>query len=358
MTLALLAVVLSLIGLIAVYSASWVVALERFDNLYHYLSRQAIALAVGLVIMVIAASLDYKIWKRLAPVGFLTTLVLLVVVLTPLGTERGGAQRWIDVGPALFQPSELAKLTFVVYLAAWFEKRADLLAHWRLGFLPFLVATSLIAALIMLQPDMGTMMVLALTAMTMAFAAGAKGVHLLYTSVLGLVSVVTLVLVEPYRLTRFLTFLNPSETQGSAYHISQSLLAIGSGGLFGRGFGQSVQKHLYLPAPHTDSIFAIISEELGFVRAGLILGLLLFLGIRGYRIARGAPDALSRLLATGITSWLLIQATINLGAMLGVLPLTGVPLPFLSYGGSSLIFTLTGIGILLSISKHAAYEVK
>ena len=356
LTLALLAVILSLVGLIAIYSASWVIALERFDNLYYYLSRQAVALVAGLILMIICASLDYQIWKRLAPAGFLITLLLLTAVLTPLGTELGGARRWIDLGPVLFQPSELAKLAFIVYLAAWFEKRAELLSHWRHGFLPFLVATGVISALIILQPDIGTMMVLALTAMTMAFVAGAKAVHLLYAGFLGAVAAVTLVLVEPYRIQRLLTFLKPSELLGSAYHINQSLLAVGSGGLFGRGFGQSIQKHLYLPTPFTDSIFAIIAEELGFLRAGAILALLLWLAIRGYRIARGAPDDFSRLLATGITSWLIIQASINLGSMLGVLPLTGVPLPFISYGGSSIIFTLAGVGILLSISRHSVYE--
>lgn len=356
LTLAFLAVVLSVFGLIAIFSASWVVALGQSNSHYYYLTRQSIALVVGLVAMVIAASLDYQAWKRFAPLGFFITLILLIVVLTPLGTERGGATRWIDLGPMLFQPSELAKLVFVVYLAAWFEKRAELLGNWRQGFVPFLIATGFISALIILQPDMGTMMVLALTAMTMAFVAGAKGIHLLYAGFLGGIAATTLVLVEPYRLTRLLTFLNPSEIQGSAYHISQSLLAIGSGGLFGRGFAQSVQKHWYLPAPHTDSIFAIIAEELGFLRAGAILALLLWMAIRGYRIARGAPDAFSRLLATGITSWLIIQAAINLGAMLGVLPLTGVPLPFISYGGNALIVTLIGVGILLSISRHSVYE--
>src|SRR3990172_10346105 len=180
LTLAFLAVIVAAVGLVAIYSASWVIALEQSGNLYYYLTRQSIALVVGLIAMVIAASLDYQVWKKLAPLGFIITLILLIVVLTPLGTERGGATRWIDLGPTLFQPSELAKLAFVVYLAAWFEKRAELLGNWRQGFVPFLIATSLISALIMLQPDMGTMIVLALTAMTMAFVAGAKGVHLLY----------------------------------------------------------------------------------------------------------------------------------------------------------------------------------
>ncbi len=357
-TLAFLVVTLSAIGLMAIYSASWVVARDYFDNLSHYLTRQAVALVVGLCAMIIAASLDYRVWKRLAPLGFGSVLILLIAVLTPLGTEIGGAKRWIDLGPMLLQPSELAKLAFIVYLAAWYEKRAELLGNWRQGFVPFLVATGLISALIMFQPDMGTMILLALTAMTMAFVAGAKGIHLLYASFFGGVAAVALILVEPYRLTRLLTLFNPSETQGAAYHISQSLIAIGSGGLFGRGFGESLQKYLYLPTPHTDSIFAILAEELGFLRTSAILVLLLWVAIRGYRIARTAPDAFSRLLATGITSWIILQAAINLGAMLGVVPLTGVPLPFISYGGNALIVTLAGVGILLSISRHSAYEQK
>lgn len=352
-TLAVLAVILSLIGLVAIYSASWAIARDRFDNLYYYLTRQSIALAFGLVAMIVAANLDYKVWKRLAPVGFLVTLILLVLVLTPLGEVRGGAQRWLDLGPFLFQPSELAKLTMAIYLAAWFDRRGTALAQWREGFLPFLFVTGFVGGLILLQPDMGTMLVLALTALTVAFVAGARLVHLLYAGVFGGIAVLALVLVAPYRLSRLLTFLRPTDLLGAAYHINQSLVAIGSGGLWGRGFGQSVQKHFYLPAPHTDSIFAVIAEELGFLRAGVIIALLLWLIVRSYRVAQQAPDTFSKLLATGITSWLAIQAIINLGAMMEILPLTGIPLPFLSYGGSSTIITLTSIGILLSISRHS-----
>ena len=246
------------------------------------------------------------------------------------------------------------KLTLILYLASWLEKREGNIKSIARVLLPFLVLVGVVAGLVMLEPDMGTTMVIILIAIAMFFSAGASWAEISLTGLLALIIGWILIYSSSYRWQRFLTFINPAkESTGAAYHISQALLAIGSGGLWGVGFGQSRQKYLYLPQAHTDSIFAIIGEELGFFRAAGIFILYIILGLRGFRIAQRAPDSFARFLAVGITSWLIFQTLINLSAMLGLLPLTGVTLPFISYGGSSLVINLIAVGILLNISRQA-----
>jgi cell division protein FtsW len=345
---------LSLVGLLAISSASVVISFERFGYNNYYLIRQAISLVIGLAALAVGMRIDYQFWRKHATVIFGVAALLMVAVLIPgIGTKFSGAQRWFDIGPATIQPSELLKLSLIIYLAAWFEKRQGILSDLKQGYLPFLLTLAGLTMLIILQPDMGTAVTVGAIALTQAFAAGAPGIYLLGTVILGAISSFVMIRIEPYRFQRLLTFFNPEDPQGAAYHITQSLLAIGSGGLFGLGFGNSLQKYLYLPQAQTDSIFAILAEELGFLRAGAILLLFFWLIMRGIKIAAAAPDVFSRLLATGITAWIAWQAIINLGAMLGALPLTGVPLPFISYGGTALVVLLFGVGILLNISKHA-----
>lgn len=348
--------VLVVLGLIMLSSASAVVSYENFANNYYYLKHQLIYGAlIGLVLMVIVSKLDYRIWKKFAAfMLFLTVLLLLAVFIPGLGFEYGGARRWINLpGLSTIQPTEIVKLTFVIYLATWLEKRQKGISDWKYGFLPFVAVIGLIGLLIMLQPDLGTMSVIIFSAIVVYYIAGASYKHLLALGASGIVIFLTLIKIAPYRMARFTVFLNPSlDPQGIGYQINQALLAIGSGGLFGRGLGKSIQKYNYLPEATGDSIFAIISEELGFIRVVIIIFLFAYLGYRGFLISKKAPDMFGKLVATGITTWFVYQAFVNIAAMVALVPLTGIPLPFISYGGTALLCTLVGVGILINISKY------
>lgn len=341
-------------GIVMISSSSIVVSMENTGKNYAYVVKQVISLLFGLGAMFATYFIDYRFWKKNAFWMFIITLILLILVFVPgIGRSAGGAQRWIDIGGSWFQPSELVKLTFLIYLASWLDNRGERAQNFLVGFVPFIFLIMIVGSLIMLQPDLGTTSVIMLSAITVYFVAGANPSHMMIGA--GFLTIVLTILIKSsaYRTQRLLVFLNPSvDAQGAAYHINQALLAVGAGGLWGLGFGQSKQKYLYLPEAHTDSIFAIIAEELGFIRSGLVILAFLALAYLGFRIARNAPDRFSRLLAVGITSWITIQALINIGAMLNLLPLTGVPLPFISYGGTSLIILLASIGIMLNISKH------
>ncbi|MEK7142913.1 MAG: putative lipid II flippase FtsW [Patescibacteria group bacterium] len=352
---ALVVFLLCLFGLMMISSASIVISQERFGNNFYYVTHQAVSLIIGLILMLLAYFIDYRFWQKIALTFFLASLIILLGVFIPkIGQEFGGAHRWIGIGGLFFQPSEIIKLTFVIYLAAWLAKRGDKIQNFSLGFIPFAFLMIVLGFLIMSQPDLGTLSVIVITGAVVFFAAGARLSHLGAGAAIVAALFYFLIKIAPYRLQRFLVFLNPNqETLGAAYHINQALIAIGSGGLWGLGFGQSKQKYLYLPQAHTDSIFAIIAEELGFIRAGLVILAFIFLGLKGLKIAQNAPDDFGRLLAVGITSWLVFQAFINIAAMVNLLPFTGIPLPFISFGGTSLIISLFGAGILLNISKYS-----
>lgn len=344
---------LCIFGLLMIYSSSAVVSFEQHGVNNFYFKKQLMSLLIGLVSMAVASLIDYRFWKKYS-VLFLGITILLLMSVFILGKETMGAQRWLSIGGISIQPSEIAKLTFIIYLAAWLEKRSENIKDFKYGFLPFLVILGTICFLIIKQPDMGTMSVIVATGITMFFISGASLVHLGIGFVFLVGIFLLLIKSAPYRLQRFLVFLNPADEKlGAGYHINQALLAIGSGGLWGLGFGQSKQKYLYLPEPQTDSIFAIITEELGFLRAILVFVVFILIALRGFKIAKNAPDQFATLLAAGITVWIVIQFFINIGAMIGLMPLTGIPLPFISYGGSSLIILLTAVGILLNISKQA-----
>lgn len=344
---------LCIFGLLMIYSSSAVLSFEQYGINNYYFKKQLVSFGIGLVALVITSAIDYRFWQKYATVFLAITVVLLISVFI-FSSHISGAQRWIRVGFINIQPSELTKLAFIIYLAAWLTKRKDQIANFKQSFIPFVIIVGVIGFLIIKQPDMGTMSVIVGTAVIMFYCSGAP-LWQMGVGALGLVGVFLLLIKSaPYRMQRLMVFLNPSaEKLGAGYHINQALLAIGSGGWFGLGFGQSKQKYLYLPEPHTDSIFAITTEELGFLRASVVIVIFILIAIRGYNIAKKAPDQFSRLLAIGITSWIVVQFFINIGAMIGIMPLTGVPLSFVSYGGSSLMMLLAATGILLNISKQA-----
>lgn len=347
--------ILIFFGIIMISSSSVVVSLENTGKNYSYVLQQIISLLCGLVAMFVTYRIDYRFWKKNSLWVLIFTLILLILVFVPgIGKSAGGAHRWISIFGSWFQPSELVKLTFLIYLAAWLDNLGEDIKDFWKGFVPFAFLIGIIGVLIMSQPDLGTMSVILFASVAVFFASGAEPVHMLVGAGALLAAFTVLIKTSAYRQQRLLVFLNPSvDAQGAAYHINQALLAIGAGGLWGLGFGQSKQKYLYLPEAHTDSIFAIIAEELGFLRSGLLIAGYFFLAYLGLRIARQAPDRFSRLLAIGITTWITVQAFINIGAMINVLPLTGVPLPFVSYGGSSLIILLAAVGLMLNISRSA-----
>ncbi len=342
-------------GLVMLSSASTVLSFQRFGNNHYYLFRQMLlGAAPGLVLMYIFSKMDYHVWQKFAPILILTGLVLLVAVLVPgIGFKVGGARRWINLKVFLFQPTEYVKLAVIFYLASWYDKRQQHKDDLYFGFLPSLILVALIALLIVLEPDMGTMLVLVAIAAVMLFLGGVRLRYLAATAGVGLVAFWIMVKAAPYRASRFLAFFNPQvDAKGISYQINQALIAIGSGGLWGAGFGHSVQKYNYLPEPIGDSIFAIISEEMGFVRVSALLIGFLLLAYKGYKVAVNAPDMFGKLMAAGITSWIVLQALINIGGITAVIPLTGIPLPFISYGSSAMALNLAGIGILLNISRH------
>lgn len=350
----LLIAVLAIFGLLMVLSAGSVQSFRLKGNGYYFFSQQLIALAVGLAAFYMCQRIHYSYWKKLATPMMILAVILLAAIFIPgVGYSYGGASRWINLQFTLFQVSEFAKLALVIYLATWFEQKRDQIRNFYDGFVPFVGILGVLAILVMLEPDMGTMSILAGIGLVMFFIAGASLRHIALTAGVAAASVAALIAVAPYRINRFLTFLDPSkDTLGTGYHIQQALVAIGSGGLFGLGFNNSLQKHFFLPEPMNDSIFAIISEELGFFTAAAVIVAFAFLAVRGLRIAKYAPDTFSRLLVTGVITWVVLQAMINIAAMLSLVPLTGVPLPFISLGGSSLVVLMAAMGIVMNVSKY------
>lgn len=342
-------------GLLVLYSASTVQSFKDFGNTTHYIMHQLLyGGLVGVVGLYICARLDYRIWGKLVPVALLVAAILLVLVKVPgIGFSANGATRWIHLGPIVFQPGEMAKAALLFYIAGWVSKRQHSMNDFVYGILPTLFITGLFALLILWQPDVGTMLVLLSTTMIMLFLGGLRIQHFTALLVSGIAALFLIIKIEPYRAHRLLTFLDSShDPLGLGYQINQALLAIGAGGFFGYGYGLSRQKHNYLPETLGDSIFAVAAEELGFVRILFILALFIAFMLRGIYIASRAPDSFGRMLALGITISITVQALINMGAILGILPLTGIPLPFFSYGSTALIINLCEIGILLNISRQ------
>ncbi len=342
------------LGIVMIYSSSAIVALDQFGDSAFFLKRQLLWSLLGLGSMTVALTIHYRRLRRATPVLLLLVTAALGAVLIPgIGRVAGGARRWLVLGPASFQPAEAAKLILVLYLANFLTNRGAAVRQFRSLRAP-LVVGGLFFALLVVQPDMGSAMLVVAVGGVMLFLGGANLWHLIGLVLAGLPVLGLITLLEPYRVRRLLAFLDPwKDPRGSGFQIIQSLLALGSGGLWGVGLGASRQKFFYLPERHTDFIFSIIGEELGLLGTGLVVALFALVAYRGFRIARTAPDRYGALLASGITAVLVGQAMLNVGVVTGVLPITGVPLPFISFGGSSLLMSCLGVGILLNISQYS-----
>jgi cell division protein FtsW len=343
------------LGVVMVYSASSVRAYFASDDASTYGVQQLIWAALGLTVMFAASRLDFR-WLRFGAIpAYLISMALLVAVLVPdIGTSVAGSRRWIYVpGIGGFQPAELAKLAVVLYLAHWLDRRGRAASSFWNGFLPFVLLVAPGFLLIAIEPDLGTAGVFFAAALAVFFMAGANLLHLSAIAAAGVAAASAMIMSTPYQWIRLQEFLNPeSDPLGKGYNALQGLMALALGGVTGLGLGASRQKYLYLPAPSTDFIFAIIGEEWGLIGSLAVIALFLLIAYQGYKIAIHAPDTFSGLLACGITTWLVVQAFINMAVVTALAPVTGIPLPFISYGGSSLTINLVAVGILLSISRE------
>ncbi len=356
----LVSVVLALlgIGLAMVYSASGIKALDAVDDPRYYLIQQSAWVAIGLVALFVVSHIDYHRYRALALPGLIVAVVLLVAVLVPgVGTRVGGASRWLRVSSfAGLQPAELAKLALVIYLAFWLGRTRDadaVIGRWSVT-LPFVCITGLIAALVVAEPDLGTAIVLGALALGMYFVAGARLMEFAGLGTLAALLVAAVAVVQPYRLQRILTFLDPwGDPRGAGFQTIQSIYGLALGGPFGEGLGAGKEKFGFLPAPYTDSIFAVLGDELGLLGTLAVVVLFLVIAFKGIRIALSAPDATGSLLATGITVWLVFQAWVNMAVVASLVPMTGITLPFISYGGSSICVGLVAVGILLNVGHRA-----
>lgn len=337
-----------------IYSSSYVWAEYKFGDPYKYLKSQSIFLVIGYIIMIIVSKFPYQRYKKLANIIFGVCFLMLILVLIPgIGTVRNGSRSWFGLGGFGIQPSEFTKLGLIIFTAKYLSNNRGELKDIKRGVLPILSVLILIFVLIMLEPDFGTGVVIVMTIIVLLFVSGVKMNFFIKIGVIGVLGVVLLILIAPYRMERIVSFLNPwTDPLGSGFQIIQSLYAIGPGGLLGLGFGNSIQKHFYLPEPQTDFIFSIISEEFGFMGVLIVSSLFITIIYRGFKIAMNCEDLFGKYIAFGITFGLAFQTILNLSVVVGLIPVTGVTLPFLSYGGSSLLISLTSMGILLNIGQN------
>ena len=342
-------------GMLFLSSTSSSLAFNQRDQDIYFFVKQQIThgLLPGLLFFYLALRINYQTYKKYFKLFFIGSVILLLVVFIPgLQLTGASAKSWIVLGSISLQTSEIVKLCFILFLAGWLEREGSRIKHWRSGAWPFIIFLGIISLLLILQPDIGTLSIIVLTSLAMYFVAGANWKHFLAMIGMGFVALIAMVKAAPYRMDRFLAFMDADrDPLGISYQIRQALIAVGSGGWFGLGLGYSRQKFNYLPEPAGDSIFAIIAEEIGFVFAVLFILLFATLMIRGFHIVRSAPDNFGKFIALGIVVWLSAQIFINIASIIGLLPLTGVPLPLVSLGGTNLLITLLSIGILANISK-------
>ncbi len=346
-------IVISLFGLLMIYSSSSIWAEYKFDDAFYYLRMQSIYLAIGIVIMLVVSKIDYKIYYDKANLLLIGTIVLLILVLIPgIGTVRNGSQSWFGIGPFGIQPSEAAKLALIIFTSKYLTNSNKFLKNYKKGILPILAILLLVFGLIMLQPDLGTASIIVMSIIALLYIAGVNMKFFLGLGIIGVIGLVVLIIIAPYRMDRITSFIDPwSDPLGTGFQIIQSLYAIGPGGLLGMGFLESRQKQFYLPEPQTDFIFSIISEEFGVLGVIIVATLFIIILYRGIKIALNAKNNFAKYLAFGLIFQILFQTVLNLMVVVGLIPVTGVTLPFISYGGSSLLISLASIGIVLNISK-------
>ncbi|MDQ0340320.1 cell division protein FtsW [Caldalkalibacillus uzonensis] len=348
-------------GLVMIYSASHHMAfmMDHGDSAY-FLKRQLVWAFLGLFMLYITMNIPYSLYKKLVPIMLLVLLIMMVLVLVPgFGLKEKGAQRWLNLRVITLQPSEFVKLGLIIYLASIYSKKQGYISHFKRGVLPPLVIVGLFFCLTLLQRDLGTASILMLFTFVILFCAGARIMHMLGLGIMAFSMISVFAVTQDYRWKRLTAFLDPwADPTGTGYHTIQSLYAIGNGGLTGMGFNNSIQKQFYLPEAHTDFIFAVIAEEFGLLGVIGVLAAYLILVLRGILISLHAPDAFGMLLGLGISAMIGIQSLVNIGVVSGSLPVTGLTLPLLSYGGSSLLLTLISIGILLNISRHASQSTR
>ena len=347
-------ITISLFGIIMIYSASYIWAEYKFNDPFKFVKHQGLFFIIGIIMMLITSKIPYKVYFAKANTLLLISIILLILVIIPgIGTVRNGSRSWFGIGSFGIQPSEFAKLTLIIFTSKYLTKNEKNLKYIKKGVLPILGIVILVFGLIMLQPDFGTGMIILVSIIGLLFVSGVDFKFFIRLGLIGVVGIVLLIAIAPYRLERILSFLNPwSDPLGSGFQIIQSLYAIGPGGLFGQGFMNSRQKHFYLPEPQTDFIFSIISEEFGFLGILIVATLFIIIIFKGFKIAQNSGDKFAKFLAFGITFGLAFQAILNLMVVVGLIPVTGVTLPFLSYGGSSLLITLISMGVLLNISRY------
>jgi cell division protein FtsW len=355
--LTLLSVVLGLlaIGLAMVYSASGIKALDAQDDPRYFLLQQSAWVAIGLVAMFVVAHIDYHHYRQLALPGLVIAILLLGVVLVPgIGARVGGASRWLRISSFVgLQPAELAKLALVVYLAFWLAAKRAFIGRWSVT-VPFSALLTIAAGLVVAEPDLGTAIVVVAIGLAMYFVAGARLAEFGALAGLTTICVASVAVVQPYRLARLVTFLDPwSDPKGAGFQTIQSIYGLALGGPLGEGLGAGKEKFGFLPAPYTDSIFAVLGDELGLIGTLAVVVLFLVIAFKGFRIALVAPDDIGALLATGITVWLAFQAWVNMAVVAALVPMTGITLPFISYGGSSICVGLVAVGILLNVGRQA-----
>jgi cell division protein FtsW len=346
--------VLNLVGVVMVLSASSVSSLNNYGSAWYFFERQLLWTVLGVLAFVVASRIDYRRWRTLAvPLLLISAILLLVVLLPGIGIKVSGSRRWLGFGAWRFQPSEIAKLAILLFSADLLTRRQHELANWRRVLVPVLLMFSMIAVLVLLEPDMDSTMVLTIIVATVLVAGGIRARHLVALASAVVVLSAGLAMAAPYRRARMFAYLDPwKDKTNTGYQITQSLIAIGSGGLTGVGLGAGRSKWLFLPNAHTDFIFAVIGEELGLLGCMLVVALFGAFAALGTRAALRAPDRFGMLVAAGITAWVVGQAVINIGAVVGLLPVSGIPLPFVSFGGSALVFTMAAAGILANVARH------
>lgn len=348
-------IILSLFGMLMIYSSSSIWAEYKFNDSFHYLKYQSVFFFIGLIIMYIISKINYKFYYQKSNLIIIACLILLILVLIPgIGSVRNGSRSWFGIGSLGIQPSEAAKLGLIIFTSKYLSNSDKFVKNYLKGVFPILGITLLFFLLIMLQPDLGTGVILVMAIISLLFIAGVNMKFFLLGGIIGIIGVVILIIIAPYRMDRITSFIDPwSDALGTGFQIIQSLYAIGPGGLLGTGFGNSIQKHFYLPEPQTDFIFSIIAEEFGVAGAFIVVGLFTIILWRSIKISLNTKDLFSKYLSFGIIFQMIFQTIMNLMVVIGMIPVTGVTLPFLSYGGSSLLISMASIGILLNISRHS-----